>query len=204
MHTKEQSNYSLIERIFKEKNYITRKDIDSYNIPSWFLTDFVRKNGLIKIAPGIYAGADFIIDDYFLLQKRYPKYVFSGISSLYLHHLTDKIPVKMYVTGPQGYNPSRLKLDNLIIRKISNKELYTLGIIEVKTMYGNIVRVYDKERTICDLIKYRDNYDSETFLKALKGYTKSKPNKIKLLKYAKTMKIEKKVFELMEIIFNEN
>lgn len=83
MHTKEQSNYSLIERIFKEKNYITRKDIDSYNIPSWFLTDFVRKNGLIKIAPGIYAGADFIIDDYFLLQKRYPKYVFSGISSLY-------------------------------------------------------------------------------------------------------------------------
>ena len=201
---KEQSNYSLIERIYKEKNYITRKDIDSYKIPSWFLTDFVRKNGLIKIAPGVYAAEDFIVDDYFILQKRYPKYIFSGMSSLYLLHLIDKVPVNMYVTGPQGYNPSRLKIDNLIIHKISNHDIYSLGISEIKTMFGNVIYVYDKERTICDLIKYRDHYDSETFLKALMGYSKSGPDQIKLLEYAKKMKLEKKVFELMEIVLNEN
>lgn len=201
---KEQCNYSLIEKIYKEKSYLTRKDIDSQKISSWFLTDYVRKNGLLKIAPGVYASEDFIVDEYFVLQKRYPKYIFSGLSSLYLLHLTDKIPINMYVTAPQGYNPSKLKRENLIIHKISNSEIYSLGIIEVKTIYGNIVKAYDKERTICDLIKYRDKYDSETFVKALRLFKESNPNQIRLFRYAKTMKIEKKVYELMEVILNED
>lgn len=201
---KEQSNYSLIEKIYREKNYLTRTDIDLQKIPSWFLTDYVRKNGLIKIAPGVYASENFIVDDYFVLQKRYPKYIFSGLSSLYLLHLTDKIPLNMYVTAPQGYNPSKLKRENLTIHKISNPEIYSLGIIEVKTIYGNIVKTYDKERTICDLIKYRDKYDSETFVKALRLFKESNPNQIRLFRYAKTMKIEKKVYELMEVILNED
>lgn len=201
---KESSNYSLIEKIYREKNYLTRKDIDSKRIPSWFLTDYVRKNGLKKIAPGVYAGESFIVDDYFVLQMRYSKYIFSGMSSLYLLHLTDKIPPNIYVTAPQGYNPSKNKPDNLIVHKISNHEIYHLGIIEVKTMYGNVVKAYDKERTICELIKHRDNYDSETFVKALKLFKESSPNQIKLFKYAKAMKIEKSVYEIMEVIVNED
>ena len=201
---KEQSNYSLIEKIYREKGYLTRKDIDSQKIPSWFLTDYVRKNELIKLAPGVYAGKDFIVDDYFILQKRYQKYIFSGMSALYLQHLTDKIPVNMYVTAPQGYNPSKQKPINLIVRKISDPEIYSLGIVEVKTMYGNVVKTYDKERTICELIKHRDNYDGETFVKSLRLFKELKPNQMKLFKYAKTLKIEKKVYELMEIVLNED
>lgn len=71
-------------------------------------------------------------------------------------------------------------------------------------MFGNKVKVYDKERTICDLIKYRDKYDGETFIKAIKAYINGKYDQIKLFQYARIMKIEKKVFEIMEIILNEN
>lgn len=201
---KETSNYSLIDKIYREKGYLTRKDIDSNEIPSWFLTDYVRKNGLTKLAPGVYACEGFIVDDYYVLQMRYPKYIFSGMSSLYLLQLTDKIPPNIYVTAPQGYNPSKNKPDNLIIHKISNHEIYSLGIIEVKTMYGNVVKIYDKERTICELIKHRDAYDGETFVKSLRLFKESDPNQMKLFKYAKAMKIEKKVYEIMEVILNED
>ncbi len=33
-------------------------------------------------------------------------------------------------------------------------------------MFGNKVKAYDKERTICDFIKRREKYDGETFVKA--------------------------------------
>lgn len=200
-----ETNYTKLEKKFKSNGgYITRSDVDSANIPSWFLSDFVRKNGLNKIAPGFYASDDYFVDEYFIIQKRYPKYIFSGMSALYLHGLTDKVVTDVNVTAPQGYNPSRKKMDNFVIHKISNNEIYNLGIVKVKTMFGNIIKAYDEERTIVDLIKYRNKYDSETFIKAIKLYVKRSNNQPKLFKYARIMKIEKQVFEVMEIISNED
>lgn len=201
----EEINFKKIENIFKKQDgYITRKDIDKENIPSWFLYDFVKKNKLNKIAPGVYVSDVYIVDDYFIFQKRYPKYVYSGISALYLHNLTDKIVTTYEVAAPHGYNPTRHKIDNLIVHRFSNKDIYSLGITEVKTMFGNVVRVYDVERTICDIIKNRDDYDSETFIKAIKWYAKRIYNQSSIFKYAKIMRIEKQVYEIFEVLVNEN
>ena len=202
---KDITNYSKIEGIIKTNGgYITREDIDKANIPSWFLSDYVKKNKLIKVAPGFYATESYIPDEYFILQRRFQKYIFSGVSALYLHKLTDRTPDFIDVTAPQGYNPTRSRIDSLIIHKISNEDLYKLGITEAETMFGNTVKVYDEERTICDVIKHRDKYDAETFIKAIKLYIKKTNNQLKLFKYARAMGIEKKVFEIMEVIVNEN
>ena len=89
---KEMTNFHKLENILKSnKGYITREDVDKNNIPSWFLSDFVRRKGLEKIAPGFYANEAYIVDDYYILQKRYPKYIYTGMSALYLLSLTDKI-----------------------------------------------------------------------------------------------------------------
>ncbi len=202
---KEQTNYKAIKMLL-EKNHglITRKEIDEENISSWFLTDFVKRNRLSKIAPGFYASDEYAADEYFILQRRYPKYVFSGMSALYLHGLTDKIPEDIYVACPQGYHPSRKVIPSLVVNQISNQNLYLLGIADVETMFGNKVKAYDKERAICNLIKRREKYDGETFVKALKAYLNNNPDQRKLFRYAKEMKIENKVFEIMEVIANDD
>ena len=200
-----ETNYSKIKSIF-EKNggYITRSDIDNANIPSWFLSDFVKKYNLNKIAPGFYADDNYVPDDYYIIQRRYPKYIYSGLSALYLLGLTDKIPTDIEVTAPQGYNPNRKRIDSLSIHKISDANIYKLGIKETKTLFGNIVKTYDAERTICDFIKNRDKYESEVVIKAIRLYVKTINNQSKLFKYARALNIEKKVFEIMEVITNEN
>ena len=200
---KDNTNYSKLKKIFKTNDgYITREDVDNANIPSWFLSDFVRKNNLNKIAPGFYADDSYIVDNYYILQRRYPKYIFAGLSALYLLGLTDKIPTDIEVSAPQNYHPSRKKIDSLIVHKLSNANVYELGIKEVKTMFGNIVRTYDEERTICDVIKYRDKYDGETFIKAIKFYARTINNQSKLFKYARELGVEKKVYEVMEVVAN--
>ena len=201
---KEKSNYSKLLKIYKNNGgYITRKNADDANIPSWFLSDFVKKHDLIRIAPGYYADDSYALDEFYVLQRRYPKYIFSGMSALYLNELTDKIPVSREVTAPQGYNPSRHKINDLIIHKVSNEEIYKLGITECKTIYESVVKVYDPERTVCDLIKHRNKYDSETFIKAMYLYAIRYNNQAKLFRYAKILGIEKKVFEVMELVNNE-
>lgn len=202
---KENTNYSKLKQIFDNNGgYITTEDVGNANISSWFLSDFVKRNGLNKIAPGFYADNSYFPDDYYIIQRRYPKYIFSGMSALYIHHLTDKIPVNIEVCAPQGYNPTRNKIKTLSIRKISNPDVYNLGISELKTPFGNKVKVYDEERTICDLIKYRDKYDGETFIKGIKLYVNKSNNQIKLFRYARILGIEKKVFEIMELVNNND
>jgi hypothetical protein len=145
---KENTNYSKLERNFKTNGgYITREDIDNANIPSWFLSDFVKKNNLNKIAPGFYANDNFIVDDYLILQRRYPKYIYAGLSALYLLGLTDKIPTNIEVSAPQNYHPSRKKIDSLIVHKLSNANVYELGIKEVKTMFGRVRKIHELKDT---------------------------------------------------------
>ena len=87
------------------KGFITRKQVDSHKIPSWFLTDFVRRQGLVKIDKGFYAQEQWIRDDYFVFQYKYPKFIFSDVSALFLHGLTDQLPDYFEVTGPKNYRP---------------------------------------------------------------------------------------------------
>ena len=87
---KEITNYSKIESIIKTNGgYITREDIDKANIPSWFLSDFVKKNKLIKVAPGFYASESYILDEYFILQRRFQIHIFPKLF-LMLHFPTNE------------------------------------------------------------------------------------------------------------------
>ena len=61
------------------------------------------------------------------------------------------------------------------------------------------------ERTLCDIIKNSQKIDAEIYGKALRLYAKSKDKDIrKLLRYAKILKIEHKVAELMTVVLNED
>ena len=59
---------------------------------------------------------------------------------------------------------------------------------------GNIIKIYDLERTICDIIKNKNKFDRELYNKAIRNYFYSKEkNDLKLYEYAKKMNIYNKV-----------
>ena len=61
-------------------------------------------------------------------------------------------------------------------------------------MDGNPVRIYDKERTICDCMRYMGKMNREIFNKAIQGYIMdSEKNIPRLLEYAKKLRVMQKV-----------
>ncbi|HBO33607.1 MAG TPA: hypothetical protein DD636_02525 [Anaerolineaceae bacterium] len=98
----------------------------------------------------------------------------------------------------KGYNANRISEDARV--HFVNKSIYELGIQRVETMFGNTVKVYDHERTICDLIKNRPDIDSEIFSQALRYYIKSQSKDIpRLFDYARKMKFERQTQELVKV-----
>ncbi len=184
--------------------YVTTSQLITEDIPSVYLTRAVKTKQLRKVNRGFYASFSWLEDDFLLFQYRFPQYIFSYQSALFLHHLTDQIPSSMEVTAPNGYHPREVPLSATIhyLRKI---DLYKLGITEVETPSGNRVKAYDPERTLCDLIAHREEVPTEVFVKAINRYRKSRSQSMdKLLAYAKVMRIDYQVMALFEVFQNDD
>ena len=81
------------------------------------------------------------------------------------------------------------------------KELLNLGVTNYKLSSGNIIKVYDLDKTICDIIKNKKKIDAELFNKAIRWYFYSKEkNTLKLYEYAKKMNIYDKVRNTFEVL----
>ena len=71
----------------------------------------------------------------------------------------------------------------------------------VKNNFGNDIPIYDLERTICDLVRNRSQFEIQDFNNALKTYvSKSDKDLNKLMKYAKLFKIDKIIRQYMEVL----
>ena len=145
--------------------------------------------------------ASDIADEYALLQARSKFAVFSYGTALFLWGLSDRTPHTYDITVPRGTNVSLLKRDNPNLRcHYVQSDTYEIGISETASPQGATVRLYDKERCICDLIRDKNQIDMQLYSQAIKDYFKTKPNIRKLLKYGKLFGIEEKIRTYMEVL----
>lgn len=193
------TNVEKIRNIVAEKGYITGKLLKENGIETWYITNMVKKGILERISRGIYISNDGVYDERFVFQYNNTKAIYSYSNALYLHDLTDYIPTQLEVTVYQGYNTHRFKGD--IYTHYVKKSIYNLGIMECRSVFGNKIKTYDKERTLCDLIINRRNMESEVFKMAFQKYFNSLDKNIsKLMKYAKLMGIETDMFKIIEVM----
>jgi hypothetical protein len=66
------------------------------------------------------------------------------------------------------------------------------GIDEKETKSG-LIRIYNQEKTICDLVRYQHKIGDDIVIESLKNYLKQKRKDInKLIKYAESLNVKKK------------
>lgn len=182
----------ILELMKKNNGIITTKEIEKKGIHRDNLSKLYKKDAIDKIAQGLYILKDVLIDEYYIYQLKHPEVIFSHDSALYFHDMTERTPENIVVTVPQGYYDKK-KPDNIQLHYVK-KEILNMGVIETKTNFGNIIRIYDVERTICDIIKKQEQFDPEQWGKTMRNYFfHSKVDYEKLIRYANKMGIYKKV-----------
>ena len=190
----------ILKIVEKNNGYVTTKEVVKNGINKTFLTNLVKNGTLVRISRGYYGLPNYIEDEYYKIASKSKNARFSMATALYLHNLSDRTPLVYNITLPFGYSGVLQKEKNVILNFVK-RELLDLGVIEITSPFGMKIKVYDIERTICDIIKNKNKMDAEIFSKALKDYAKSKnKNLSKLTKYARAMNIEKKVSEYMEVL----
>ncbi len=177
---------------------IFTKDVTDAGIPKEYLSVLMQKGVLERAAHGVYFTVETSMDEMYCIQLKSDKLVFSNETALFLHDLTDRDPLVYSVTVPRGYATNRLREAGIAVTTVK-PEIYDIGITTAKTIYGREVKTYDKERTICDIIKKRNKMDKDMFYVALKRYSASKNRNMKrLITYARQLGMEKQVVQYME------
>uniref|UniRef100_UPI004026608B type IV toxin-antitoxin system AbiEi family antitoxin domain-containing protein n=1 Tax=Candidatus Ventrenecus sp. TaxID=3085654 RepID=UPI004026608B len=198
---KEQSYIEIIESIMKMNNgYVTSKELSNFGIHRMYLNIMKTKGMIEKVGNGIYIDSRKIEDIYFVFNLELSKVVYSHMTALYFHGLSIKAPNDKYdITVPNNYFNYKIKKHNVFY---VDKDIYELGLTEIKTPMGNNVRVYDMERCICDIIRSKNRMDLEHVKYSIREYLKRKDKDlIKLSNYAKKMGIKEEVMNYVEVFY---
>ena len=125
--------------------------------------------------------------------------IYSHETALYLHDLSDRDPLEYAVTVPYGYHNAYLKNENIKLYTVK-KEIHLLGVMEKETIFGIKIIVYNKARTICDILKDRNNMDISTVNEAIrKSLTGNDKDLDLLLDYGDKLKISSVLRKYLDI-----
>ncbi len=194
------SSEKLSSILQKNNGFLKTSDVVAAGVSRTVLGAFVRKHELERVAHGLYMSKDAWEDGMFVIQVRYPEAVFSHETALYLLNLANREPAPFSVTLKTGTNTAGLSKQGIKVYKVK-EELFGEGIVEVRSPSGHIVRAYNAERTICDLIRSRRNIEIQDLQDAIKTYISLKEKNIPLLmRYAKAFSVEKIVRQYLEVL----
>lgn len=188
-----------ILKLFKN-GYLTTKDVIEHNIPRIYLSRLIDEHIIERVSRGVYIKTNDIPDDMIILQNKSKNAIYSHMTALYLYGLSNRIPIKYDITVNQGYNGSLQKENNVNLFYIK-KDLLNLGLTTYTLDSGYEIKVYDLERTICDIVKNKNRLDQEVINKAIREYFYSNnKNVLKLYEYAKKLRIYDKVRNTFEVL----
>ena len=193
-------NPLILESLAENNNMITTSEVQTLGFSRQLLVKYVHSGLLERVRQGVYVLADTVHDDMYTLMLRSEYIIFSHESALFLNGLSDRTPFTHYITFPSNKAvPGSIK-DECTYFYVK-PELHKLGLIERKTAFGNTVRCYDPERTVCDFLRTRSRCDEETVISAVKNYAASDRKDLNRLgNYADQLKVKAELKKYMEVL----
>lgn len=158
---------------------VTAAQVSAAGLHRSILQELVVSGELYRFSRGLYVQNNAWEDDFYLLQLKYGRGIYSHDTALYLLGYSDRTPAKYTMTFPKGYNASSLKKEDVVIKRVV-PENYYFGQTEIKSPSGNPIRIYDLERTLCDILRGSGN-DIQIVGYAMKRYASSKNKDLRKL-----------------------
>ena len=165
------------------------------------LKQWVEEKRIVRLSRGIYALADAFVDRYYEFQLRCPKAVYSYGTAAYIWGMIDKPMEKLECTLPRGFNTFHVKTRFDMQYHFVTEEQYNVGLVERESPFGTQIRVYDRERVVCDFIRHKARCDIQVWGSVLNGYFRSRNKDLrKLIQYAKIFGIMDELEMYVELL----
>ncbi len=192
----------VLDKYLLDNGVISTKEAERLGVKRHILAKLVKENKLERVKYGLYKNKEDFLDEYILISSNNNKVIFSNQTALFLYNFSDRTPNIFHITVPQGYNVKHLKKlnKNLTVHYVKS-EVFSIGASQILSPFGNLIPVYDIERTICDIVANRKDVDKQIFTHAINKFFSNKKYNIRnLIKYSRILGVENEIRIYMEVL----
>lgn len=183
----------------KHGGVASAKELLAGGVTYYQLRELLESGQVIKLKRGLYRWTEVPVSEMVEVAHIVKKGVYCLFSAAAHHDLTTfvsseyhlAVPKKYKVTLPE-YPPIRLYY--------WEEAAYQVGITEVE-VEGEMVEMYDIEKTVCDMVRYKKKVGMDTLKEVLNAYLKRRNRNLeKLGKYASALKMKEEVNNLVTLL----
>lgn len=148
---------------------------------------------------GLYSLPNVYVDEWFGIQHRFPKGIFSLDSALWLHGLSLTVPFQPTLSFPYGTNTKNIKQNNIL--PIVLRSYYDIGIEQLERQPKQNIFVYSRERTLAECLRPIYKMDIQLISTAFQIYfNNGQYNLDELYYYGKLFKVTRKLQSYIEVL----
>ena len=149
---------------------------------------------ITRIKRCFYELTDYVSQEEVVIARLFPQAVIFLESALMYYGYTDRIPPAWQIAVDKNSTKTQYEIDYPIIEPYYlEPKFLEVGIDKIQ-MEGVTIKIFDRDRAICDVLRYEKKLEKEVFNNAIQRYLKDRNKNIrKLFEYAEILKIKKKV-----------
>lgn len=190
-------NLEEIKTLTKRTNGVFRTaDLKKLGFNAYEIRKMLEKHFIERIKHGYYSLSETVenCSDAEIIARLFPEGVLCMYTALFYHGYSDRTPLAWDIAINKDVSKSRFKIDYPYVQPYyMEAHLLLFGI--TNATYGDTdLKIFDKDRLICECVFFENKIDRETYNKAIQGYI-ADPNKniSNLLDYSKKRRILKKI-----------
>lgn len=189
-----------LQKLFKEnQGVLTSQKLQSFGFNQYLIKKLIKQGIIERIRRGTYIHSEYEEDEYFLVQQIIPKGIICLLSAASIYNYTTYIPNSYHLAIKSNYYPTLPEYPPITLYYWRPTQ-YKLGIIK-KSINELPLKIYDKEKTVCDFLKFRKKLETTVVNQVIKSYLKDgERDLIKLKRYSKELKIESILNNYLEIL----
>ena len=126
----------------------------------------IEEGRLYRIEKGIYSDQEYV-PDYQILSYKYPNAIFTLDIAFYFHNLTDTIPQMYHLKT--GKDSPKIQ-DSRVIQLFDNNKYWQLGAERKEVDGGGQLLIYNQERLLIELIRYRSKIPYDLYKEVINHY----------------------------------
>jgi predicted transcriptional regulator of viral defense system len=198
---KKEIRTKILEIFKKHSGYARTKDILDQGIHNIYLRELEEEGAIFKIKHGLYSLSE--PNQYNSLHEALlavPASVICMGSALSYYDLTTWNPADVHIAIRRGRKVVLPDYPPIQLYHFSGK-FFDTGQTSVTLDSGHTIAIYDKEKTICDLVRYRNRVGIDIMKEALTEYVKQGGKKLNVLyNYARDLNISSVLNQYMEVL----
>lgn len=185
----------LVKKEFLNRGGILKTaELKELGLSSRQIKRLIDDGVITKIKRGFYELTDNIISDEVIVARLFPQAVIFLESALYHYGYTDRIPLAWQIAVNKYSKTTQYNIDYPLIEPFYHEPKFLdIGVDRI-IIDGVEIKIYNRDRTICDVLRYEKKLEKEVFNNAVVRYKEdSRKNIRKLFEYAEIFNIKNKV-----------